>query len=193
MRTLTVTLADSAGGKGGPSRTFAIDRDAAKAYIEAAARTPSVTKFLMVSYLGSRRNKPTWWSDDDWKASQDVNEGALKNYFAAKVEADEFLQAWANKRTKEDQHFQAINLRPGSLTDEPSTGKVSLGKTISRGQVSRADVADVAARLLEKDDTHGYYDLLSGEEPTQVAIDRVVSEGFDAFEGEDTERIHDLI
>jgi nucleoside-diphosphate-sugar epimerase len=182
-----------AGGKGGPERTFAIDRDAAKAYIEAASTTKSVKKFLMVSYNGSRRNKPSWWSDEEWKKYQEVNQGALKNYYIAKVEADEALQAWSKKRQRNDPAFQAINLRPGTLTDEKGTGRISLGKIHALSKISRADVADVAVRLLERDDTSGYFDLLQGEEATPDAIDRVVSEKIDAFEGEDAHRIYGLV
>ena len=37
-------MAAGAGGKGGAERTFAVDRDAAKAFIEAGVSNPSVTK-----------------------------------------------------------------------------------------------------------------------------------------------------
>ena len=51
------------------------------------------------------------------------------------MEADEHLAALAHKRNREDPAFQAIDLRPGTLTDEAATGKVKLGKTSARGQV----------------------------------------------------------
>lgn len=178
-----------AGGKGGAERTFAVDRDAAKAYISAATSTKIISKFLMVSYLGSRRERPSWWTDEDWKASLEVNNGALKNYFEAKVSADEWLVAHARKRGK---GFRAINLRPGTLTDDPAAGIVSLGHTRSRGKISRADVADVAVRLLETKDADGYYDLLDGEESVKDAVERVIRDGIDCFEGEDSERIYKL-
>lgn len=182
-----------AGGKGGPERTFAIDRDAAKAYIAAATSTPTVSKFLMVSYLGSRRLRPSWWTDEDWNASLEVNNGALKNYFHAKVDADEWLVAQADKRRRSGgKLFQAINVRPGSLTDDAAAGKVSLGYTKSRGKVSRADVAEVAVRLLESPHAHGWYDLLDGSEDIQQAVERVIQDQLDCFEGEDKERIHKL-
>lgn len=147
----------------------------------------------MVSYNSSRKNKPSWWSEKDWEGAQEVNNGALKNYFTAKVEADEYLQAWAKKRQQKDSSFQAIDLRPGLLTDDAGTGKVLMGKIPPQGKVSRADVADVAVRLLERNDTNGYFDLLGGDEPAANAIDRVVSEGIDAFEGEDAQRIFNLV
>lgn len=147
----------------------------------------------MISYLGSRRARPSWWTDDDWSSSLEVNNGALKNYFQAKVEADEWLVSNAHTlRNNASAKFQAINLRPGTLTDDKGTGKVSLGHTKARGQVSRQDVAEVAVRLLERDDTDGWYDLLEGEEPMQEAVERVVKEGIDCFQGEDNERIYSL-
>lgn len=170
-----------AGGKGGPERTYAIDGEAAKHFISSAIATPSVSKFLMISYLGSRRNRPAWWSDEDWSASQKSNKDVLPHYYAAKVEADEHLAALARKRAD---RFQAVCLRPGSLSDDVGLGKVSLGKTAARGKVSRADVADVAVRLLERKDTRGWYDLLAGDEDTGEAVERVVREKIDCSEGE---------
>ena len=78
-------------------------------------------------------------------------------------------------------------LRPGTLTDEKASGKVLLGKTPARGSVSRADVADVAVRMLATDGVRGWFDLLEGDEPAEAAVTRVVKEGFDGVEGEDKE------
>jgi hypothetical protein len=173
-----------AGGKGGAARTYAIDRDAAIHFIAAAVATPSVRKFLLISYIGSRRHRAPWWSDADWAACQKVNTEVLPDYYAAKVEADECLTALAKKREGD---FQAVVLRPGSLTDEKPTGKVTLGRTKARGSVTRADVADVAVRLLEREGVSGWLDLLQGEEAVEKAVERVVREGVDCVEGEDVE------
>lgn len=62
-----------------------------------------------------------------------------------------------------------------------------LGKTQGTGKVSRDDVADVAVRLLERDDTDGWYDLLNGDEPVDQAVERVVREKVNTVEGEDVE------
>ena len=181
-----------AGGKGGASRTYAVDRDAAKHYIKAAVDTPSVTKFLMISYIGSRRGKAPWWSSDEWKAAQHANTSVLPDYFKAKVDADEYLAALARKRNAKDDSFQAINLRPGTLLDDSSTGKVLLGKTSSRGKVTRADVASVAALLLEKNDRSRWIDLLNGDTAIDAAVERVIRDEIDCIEGEDLERIDAL-
>ncbi|KAL8969732.1 MAG: hypothetical protein Q9183_001861, partial [Haloplaca sp. 2 TL-2023] len=171
-----------AGGKGGPSRTQAIDRDSCIHFIRAAADTPSITKFLLVSYLGSRRTKAPWWNDDEWKSTQEVNNGVLKNYYPAKLAADECLTAVANR----GRDLQAIILRPGSLTDDNGKRIVSLGKTKARGSISRSDVAAVAAELLDSKAT-GWIDLLDGEEPISDAVRRVVEDKVDCVEGEDVD------
>ena len=76
------------------------------------------------------------------------------------------------------------------MTDDPSTGKVLLGKTPSRGKVSRESVAQVAALLLERNDTRGWYDVLNGDEPTEEAVDRCAKEQWDGIQGEDVRRIY---
>ncbi|KAK4947350.1 hypothetical protein LTR10_013718 [Elasticomyces elasticus] len=180
-----------AGGKGGPSRTKAVDEIAAKAYISASLATPSVSKFMMVSYIASRKGTPPWWSEEDKKAADHANTNILPHYYKAKVEADEHLEALAKKRVDSgDKKFQAINLRPGSLTDAPGTGKVTLGKTAARGSVSREDVAMVGAALLARDDTRGWFDSLEGKDDIEDAIDELLRSGHNGLEGEDLDRIY---
>ncbi|KAL2144890.1 hypothetical protein VTI28DRAFT_8351 [Corynascus sepedonium] len=179
-----VVWSAGAGGKGGPERTYAIDRDAAIHFIRAAAAAPHVTRFLMVSYLASRRARPAWWSDDAWAAARHVNEQILPHYYRAKLAADEAL--YTASKEKGDGSFVGINLRPGTLTLEPA-GRVELGKTVqSRGNVSRATVARVADLLLASEGIKNtWLDLLDGEEDAEVAVERVVKEGVNAAEGED--------
>ncbi|KAI9810733.1 MAG: hypothetical protein M1827_006071 [Pycnora praestabilis] len=186
-----VVWSAGAGGKGGSQRTYGIDRDAAKHFIKTSLSSPSITKFLLVSYLGSRRNRAPWWGAEEWKDTEKVNKGALAHYYVAKLEADEYLTALAEQRKRDgDEGFQAILLRPGGLSDEDETGKISIGKTKARGTVTRGDVADVAARLLARDDARGWFDLLGGEEDAKEGVERVVKERFDCIEGEDVEKIY---
>lgn len=175
-----VVWSAGAGGKGGPARTLAIDRDAASHVIEAAAASSTVTRFVMVSYLGSRRTQPAWWDAEQWAAAQHVNTAVLPTYYEAKLAADEVLYK-ATKTSK----LIGIDLRPGSLTDEPA-GAVELGKTVqSRGAVSRASVAVVADLLLaHPSPKSAWIDLLDGSEDAAAAVDRVVADGVDAIEGE---------
>ncbi|CAF9926204.1 hypothetical protein IMSHALPRED_006906 [Imshaugia aleurites] len=171
-----------AGGKGGPERTLAIDRDACIAFIRAAAATPGVSKFLLVSYIGSRRSRAPWWSDADWTATQAANEGPLKNYYPAKVAADECLISSASQRQA---GFAGISLRAGTLTDEAGQGTVALGKTGGKGAVRRGDVARVAMALLENEKVGTcWLDLLEGKEEVEDAVERCVGEQVNCVDGE---------
>ena len=181
-----VVWSAGAGGKGGPERTLAIDRDAASHLAEAAAAPQSpVTRFVLVSYLGSRRTQPGWWDAEQWAAAQHVNATVLATYYEAKVAADEVLYKAVQSAKSTKKNFVGIDLRPGALTDEPA-GPVELGRTTgSQGAVSRATVARVADLLLaHASPKSAWIDLLDGSEDAQAAVDRVVAEGVDAVEGE---------
>ncbi|KAJ5143852.1 uncharacterized protein N7515_002639 [Penicillium bovifimosum] len=184
-----VVWSAGAGGKGGPSRTIAIDQEAAKHFLTASFATPSVSKFLMISYLGSRRNQPSWMPDDEWAGIVKTNTEVLPTYAKAKQEADEYMTALAAVRKRDPTRpFQAINLRPGLLTDQPATRKVELGITgKGRGSVTREDVAIVADGLLARADVEGWIDLVNGEEGVEEAVERVARERVDAVVGEDVE------
>lgn len=164
------------------AQTYAVDRDAAIHFIKASANTPSITRFLMISYLASRRAKPSWWDDDSWAKALEINQKILPIYYLAKIAADEVLYQESAKRGKD---FVGINLRPGTLTTEPAGG-VELGKTkTSRGNSSREAVAKVAAALLEVDGIkNSWVDMVDGQEEIGAAVARVVKEGVDACEGE---------
>jgi nucleoside-diphosphate-sugar epimerase len=181
-----------AGGKGGPSRTQAIDSDAARYFIHAAVADEKVSKFLMVSALSIRRQKAPWWSGEDWERVKRVNGEVMPAYYRAKLQADECLTLLGRKTAKE-RPFRYIILRPGNLTDGEGSGKVQLGKTSGSGQVSRADVADVAARLLDVEGANGWFDLLAGEEEVEMAVERVMREGVDSMEGEKVEEMEQSV
>ncbi|KAF2143883.1 uncharacterized protein K452DRAFT_247382 [Aplosporella prunicola CBS 121167] len=184
-----VVWSAGAGGKGGSDRTYAIDRDAAKHFIKATTSTPSISAFVMISYLGSRRAKPAWWSDAEWAHAQHTNTEVLPHYAEAKIAADEYLAAMAAKR---GQGFRGICLRPGNLTLEKA-GAVQLGRTKgSGGKVSREAVAQTTLAVLESAYRGGWLDLLDGEEEVGAAAERVAREDVNAFEGEDWERIRKL-
>ena len=168
-----------AGGKGGPERTEAIDQDACIAFIRAAAATPSVSKFILVSYVGSRRRKAPWWSEDEWTSTQEVNNGVLKNYYPAKLAADECL---TSLYPKGHSARIGISLRPGGLTDAEG-GTVTLGRTAARGNIPRYDVARAIVELLVNDNVRScWLDLLEGEEEIETAVTKCAKEAVDCSE-----------
>lgn len=163
-------------------QTFKVDRDAASHFITAAATFPSITKFLLISYAGSRRHAAPWWAAADWDDYvRKVNQGSLARYYQAKVVADELLYSVSRASPT----LVGIDLRPATLTTEPA-GKVTLGKTPGPGgQVSRESVARVADALLAAEGVkNSWIDLTDGDEGIDAAVGRVVSEGVDAAEGE---------
>ncbi|KAH7150396.1 hypothetical protein B0J13DRAFT_288067 [Dactylonectria estremocensis] len=173
-----------AGGKGGAERTFKIDRDAAIHFVNAAATIPTITRFLLISYLGSRRSAAPWWPAGDWdEYHEKVNNGVLANYYKAKIAADEVLY----NVSKKSPTLIGLNLRPGTLTLDPA-GKVTLGKTDtvgSKATISRESVAQTASALLAAEGVkNAWLDLLTGDEEIEAAVQRVVRDGVDAAEGE---------
>ncbi len=120
-----------AGGKGGKERTYAIDRDACIHFIRSSLSTPSITKFLLVSAVSIRRDRAAWWDEKSWETVKKVNGEMMPDYYKAKLASDEVITVLG-----EEKNFEYIVLRPGNLSDEKETGRVVLGKTPARGQVS---------------------------------------------------------
>ncbi|MCU1573570.1 MAG: NAD-dependent epimerase/dehydratase [Micrococcaceae bacterium] len=125
----------SAGAGGGnPGRTYAVDRDAAIRSME-AARLAGVKRYVMVSYLGAGPNHG--------------------------VPADNGFYAYAEAKAAADEHLRASELDwtilgPGALTLEPGSGKITLRPgSDTPTSTSRANVAQVAAAVLESPETVG--------------------------------------
>ncbi|WP_026555847.1 NAD(P)H-binding protein [Arthrobacter sp. 35W] len=124
----------SAGAGGGnPERTYAVDRDAAIMSMAAAAEA-GVERYVMVSYLGARRDHGI------------DPENSFFAYAEAKAAADDHLRGTGLDWTI---------LAPGALTDEPSTGRINPEPSGSDTRTSRASVALVAAAVLELPGTAG--------------------------------------
>ncbi|OCB29198.1 NAD-dependent dehydratase [Mycobacterium malmoense] len=141
-----VVFSAGAGG-GNPARTYAVDRDAAIRVIDAAARA-GVKRFVMVSYFGA---------GPDHGVPQ---EDSFFAYAEAKAAADEHLRA---------SDLDWTVLGPGRLTLDPPTGRITLGR--GKGDVSRADVAGVAAAALADDSTVGRtIDFNNGDIPIAEAL-----------------------
>lgn len=174
--------------------TYAVDRDAAIAFTRASVSTPRVKKFLTVSYLSSRRGRPSWWTDKDWSSAQKVNNEILPTYYKAKIAADEVLTVLAKERlTREagmnasnSELFCGISLRPGTLSDEEAGG-VKVGKLGVGEKTSRATTAHAIVAVLETEGARGWIDVVDGEQDPKEAIEQLVREGVDSVDEEDEE------
>lgn len=195
-----VVWSAGAGGKGGEEMTYAVDRDAAIAFTRASVHTQSVKKFLTVSYLASRRGRPSWWSDEDEKAAKNINENVLPTYYKAKLAADEVLTVLAKERYDEEEkkgvpvneRFGGISLRPGTLTDE-KVGGVKVGKIGVGGKTSRATTAEAIVAALETEGAKGWIDVVDGDENASTAIQKLTKDGLDAADEEDLEKMKENI
>jgi uncharacterized protein YbjT (DUF2867 family) len=123
----------SAGAGGGSAeRTYAVDRDAAIRSMDAAVAA-GVRRYVMVSWIGSRRGHGIPADDPFFP------------YADAKLAADEHLRRSG---------LEATILGPGTLTLGFGTDKIELDPD-GNGEVPRADVAAVIAQVLLDDATIG--------------------------------------
>lgn len=146
-----VVFSAGAGG-GNPARTYAVDRDAAIRVIDAAERV-GVSRFVMVSYFGAGPNHGV------------PKDNSFYPYAEAKAAADEHLRSSGLTWTI---------LGPGRLTPEPATGRIAVGPDAADGEVSREDVALVAAACLADDTTvRRTFEFNNGDVPIAEALSRL--------------------
>jgi len=138
-----VVFAAGAGPGSGAERKRTVDYDAAVKLMEAGVR-----RYVMVSAISAGR--PDEWSD------------AMRPYYEAKAGADERLM---------ESGLDYTIVRPGGLTDDPGTGRVTAGTGLERGEVPRDDVAAVVLAVLETPSTVGRtFELVSGDTPVDEAV-----------------------
>ncbi|HEX5562517.1 MAG TPA: SDR family oxidoreductase [Nocardioidaceae bacterium] len=148
-----VVVWSAGAGGGNPSRTWAVDRDAAIRSMDAAERA-GVPDYVMVSYFGARPD-------------HGVPEGdSFFPYAEAKAAADAHL-----KRSR----LRWTILGPSRLTLEPATGRIEVRRDGLRGgEVSRANVARVIATVVEdRERTAGrMIEFNDGDVPIEEALAR---------------------
>jgi uncharacterized protein YbjT (DUF2867 family) len=143
-----VVFAAGAGPGSGAERKRTMDFGGALKLIE-AAKAEGIERYLIVSSMG---------------AADPPDEGgdAFGEYLRAKAEADRAVMASGLDYTI---------VRPGMLTDDPGTGRVTVAPRLDRGEVPRADVAAVLLACLDIDNATGHdFDLVSGETPIEEAL-----------------------
>lgn len=144
-----VVFAAGGGPDGNIERKRTVDLEGSLKSIAGAQRA-GIERFVQVSAISVDDPLPAD-TDDVWRA-----------YVEAKRDADAALRA-------SDLAWTII--RPGRLTDDPATGKVSLGPDVDRGDVTRADVAAVLAAVLDTPGTIGkQWNLVNGDVPVEEAV-----------------------
>ncbi len=142
-----IVFAAGAGPGSGAERKRTVDLGAAVKLIEAAGAA-GIDRYVMVSAIGA--------SDPEGASAE------MRPYYDAKAEADERL-------ARSGLAFTIV--RPGRLTDEGGSGRISAGLDIGTGSVSRDDVAATLAAVLAAPNTIGVtFDLLEGDQPIEDAI-----------------------
>jgi uncharacterized protein YbjT (DUF2867 family) len=148
-----IVFAAGAGPGSGPERKRTVDLGAAVKCIE-AADAAGVRRFVIVSSIGAH---------DPGSAGD-----AMRPYLEAKAEADARVAASGLDWTI---------VRPGSLTNDPGTGRVDVSTQLGgRGPVPRDDVAHVLAATLTTPATIGLtFELFAGDTPVQDALEALES------------------
>ncbi|HET6954338.1 MAG TPA: SDR family oxidoreductase [Acidimicrobiales bacterium] len=143
-----VVFAAGAGPGSGPERKRTVDYGAAVKLL-AAAEAAGIDRYVMISTLGADR--------------PDARGDAMRPYFAAKADAEAALRASGLAWTI---------VRPGSLTDEHGTGRVTVAEHLDRwGSVPRDDVAAVLlATLVGAAATGRTIEVVSGDLPVADAL-----------------------
>jgi uncharacterized protein YbjT (DUF2867 family) len=142
-----VVFAAGAGPGSGAQRKLTLDRDGAIKLL-AAAESADVGRYVIVSSIGA-------------EAPPEGDDG-FSVYLRAKAQADAAL-------TASDRAWTIV--RPGSLSDEPGTGRARLTTEAVRGEVSRADVAATLAEVLhEPRSARLTFYVVGGDEPIAQAL-----------------------
>jgi uncharacterized protein YbjT (DUF2867 family) len=142
-----VVFAAGAGPGSGPERKDTMDYGGAVMLI-AAAKQAGIRRYVIVSSMGADADAP---GDDTFSV-----------YLRAKGRADDAVRASG---------LDATVVRPGGLTNDPGTGRVTLGENLPSGQVTRDDVAAVLAAVLDSPNTIGQtLDLTGGDTPIAEAV-----------------------
>jgi uncharacterized protein YbjT (DUF2867 family) len=143
-----VVFAAGAGAGSGPERKRTVDLGAALRLID-AARAGGIARYVMVSSVGAH--------------DPEAGPEPMRPYLRAKAEADEAL-------ARSGLDFTIV--RPGSLTDDPGTGRVELSTDSGRrGAIPRDDVAAVLLACLDVPETIGLtFEAFGGEQEVELAV-----------------------
>ncbi len=146
-----VVFAAGAGPGSGIARKETVDRDAAILLAD-AAEAAGVGRYLLISARDPHRYQNDEGGDPVFQA-----------YLQAKAAADDAVIV----RT-------ALNptiVRPGRLTNDPGTGRVTIADSTGPGSIPREDVAAVLVALLDNPSTGGQiFEVISGDTQIDAAV-----------------------
>lgn len=146
-----VVFAAGAGPGSGAARKETVDRDAAVLLAD-AAEAAKVRRYVMISSIGA-----------DAEAPDDAGDPVFVAYLRAKGAADDGVRG----RSALDWTI----VRPGHLTNDPGTGRVTVADDTGHGDIPRADVAAVLLAVLDAPGTAGQtFEVISGDTPIAAAI-----------------------
>ncbi len=144
-----VVFSAGGGADGNVERKRTVDFEGSIKSAQAAAAM-GIDRFVQVSAIGVD-NPADPASSASWRA-----------YVDAKREADDAL--------RQTQLAWTI-LRPGSLTSDAPTGRITLAPAVPHGAISRADLAATIVDCLQTEDAVGQqWELVCGETPIKDAI-----------------------
>jgi nucleoside-diphosphate-sugar epimerase len=147
-----VVFAAGAGPGSGEARKHTVDHAAAVLLADAAERA-GVRPYVLVSSMGVEQ------------ARQGTPKGmdpVFAVYLQAKLRAEDAVLP----RTA----LTTTIVRPGRLTDEPGTGRVTLAHGVEYGEVPRDDVAAVLAEILRTGAGDDVVELVGGDTPIAEAV-----------------------
>ena len=148
-----VVFAAGAGPGSGAERKQTVDRDAAVLLAD-AAEAAKVSRYVMVSSMGA-----------DAEAPDDAGNPVFVAYLRAKGAADDNVRA--------RKALQSTIVRPGLLTNDPGTGRVTIADHTGHESIPREDVATVLLAVLDTPGTAGQtFEVVSGDTPIADAVKR---------------------
>jgi uncharacterized protein YbjT (DUF2867 family) len=146
-----VVFAAGAGPGSGAARKETVDRDAAILLAD-AAEAAKVSRYVMISSMGA-----------DAEAPDDAGDPVFVAYLRAKGAADDNVRA--------RKALDSTIVRPGLLTNDPGTGRVTIADDTGRGSIPRDDVAAVLLAVLDTHGTSGHtFEVISGDTPIAEAL-----------------------
>lgn len=99
----------------------------------------------------------------DSRADDSGSDPVFAAYLRAKKAADDAVRG--------RRELDTTIVRPGLLTDDAGTGRVTVAETTGRGSVPRRDVAAVVAEVLDSPATAGHtFELVGGDTEVRAAV-----------------------